>query len=131
MHPLCQDIPLRQLAKIDGGSRKTPFVTVVTDLGSAHNTWFDGRGDYTFVPSDALEKMASRCGVPEDKIIKRGLPLREGFWDLAGSEKIKEATRNKLGLTTGVPTALEVGGGDGVSSAKPRCAGDACGTARH
>jgi 1,2-diacylglycerol 3-beta-galactosyltransferase len=132
VHPLCQDIPLRQLAKIDGGSRKTPFVTVVTDLGSAHNTWFDGRGDYTFVPSDALEKMASRCGVPDDKIIKRGLPLREGFWDLAGSEKIKEATRNKLGLTTGVPTALVVGGGDGVGGiAKVATAlGDALGEAK-
>lgn len=112
VHPLCQDIPLRQLAKIDGGSRTTPFVTVVTDLGSAHNTWFDRRSDYTFVPSDSLEQMAARCGVPASKVIKRGLPLREGFWDLTDS-KIKGEMRTKLGLVD-VPTALVVGGGDGV-----------------
>jgi hypothetical protein len=26
---------------IGGGVRKIPFVTVVTDLGTAHPTWFD------------------------------------------------------------------------------------------
>ena len=48
VHPLCQDIPLKILAEIDsnGQSRKpsartTPFSTVVTDLGSAHPTWFN------------------------------------------------------------------------------------------
>lgn len=49
VHPLCQDIPLKILAELDGkeertaagGSSKTPFVTVVTDLGGAHKTWFN------------------------------------------------------------------------------------------
>ena len=48
VHPLCQDIPLKILASLDSNgatravnARKTPFVTVVTDLGGAHPTWFN------------------------------------------------------------------------------------------
>lgn len=50
VHPLCQDIPLKILSKLDSDGksrapedRKTPFVTVVTDLGGAHKTWFNPR----------------------------------------------------------------------------------------
>jgi 1,2-diacylglycerol 3-beta-galactosyltransferase len=50
VHPLCQDIPLRILAELDSNGktrdpegRVTPFCTVVTDLGSAHPTWFNSR----------------------------------------------------------------------------------------
>ena len=56
VHPLTQDLPLKILSKLDQQnqnqndnlhngrprtSTKTPFVTVVTDLGSAHPTWFN------------------------------------------------------------------------------------------
>lgn len=48
VHPLTQDIPLRILAELDSdgrsrepSARTTPFCTVVTDLGSAHPTWFN------------------------------------------------------------------------------------------
>ena len=40
VHPLCQDVPLRVLKSLGNGKRKIPFVTVVTDLGGAHPTWF-------------------------------------------------------------------------------------------
>lgn len=43
VHPLCQEIPLRvmkNLKKSSGGSKEVPFVTVVTDLGGAHPTWW-------------------------------------------------------------------------------------------
>jgi Monogalactosyldiacylglycerol (MGDG) synthase len=43
VHPLCQDVPLKVLEELDGGKRTTPFVTVVTDLGGAHKTWFNPR----------------------------------------------------------------------------------------
>jgi 1,2-diacylglycerol 3-beta-galactosyltransferase len=50
VHPLTQDLPLNILSKLDGasnihnkGHRTTPFCTVVTDLGSAHPTWFNPR----------------------------------------------------------------------------------------
>jgi 1,2-diacylglycerol 3-beta-galactosyltransferase len=48
VHPLCQDTPLKILAELDSNrasrelsARETPFVTVVTDLGGAHKTWFN------------------------------------------------------------------------------------------
>jgi 1,2-diacylglycerol 3-beta-galactosyltransferase len=48
VHPLCQDIPLKILSDLDSNgksrdpsARETPFVTVVTDLGGAHKTWFN------------------------------------------------------------------------------------------
>lgn len=50
VHPLCQDIPLKILSELDSegasrdeNARETPFVTVVTDLGGAHKTWFNPR----------------------------------------------------------------------------------------
>ena len=39
VHPTCQEVPLRALKKMGGGTRKIPFVTVVTDLGGAHPAW--------------------------------------------------------------------------------------------
>jgi 1,2-diacylglycerol 3-beta-galactosyltransferase len=48
VHPLCQDTPLKILSNLDSNgktrevdARKTPFVTVVTDLGGASATWFN------------------------------------------------------------------------------------------
>jgi len=48
VHPLTQDTPLKILAHLDTNgktrdlaARTTPFCTVVTDLGSAHPTWFN------------------------------------------------------------------------------------------
>jgi Monogalactosyldiacylglycerol (MGDG) synthase len=52
VHPLAQDLPLKIVTQIDqksnykdggggGTHRTTPFCTVVTDLGSAHPTWFN------------------------------------------------------------------------------------------
>ena len=48
VHPLCQDTPLKILSDLDSTgatrdpvARTTPFVTVVTDLGGASQTWFN------------------------------------------------------------------------------------------
>jgi 1,2-diacylglycerol 3-beta-galactosyltransferase len=57
VHPLTQELPLQIVAQLDkeevqkhgstntGRRRATPFCTVVTDLGSAHPTWFHPRYD--------------------------------------------------------------------------------------
>ena len=56
VHPLCQDLPLKILADLDTSGqtrdpaqRNTPFATVVTDLGGAHPTWFNG--GYVYIGS--------------------------------------------------------------------------------
>lgn len=109
VHPLCQTLPLKILAR---AARSVPFVTVVTDLASAHPTWFNAKVDKCFVPSESVYNIAKRCGVPDDKLVLRGLPLREPFW--RHETRPKESVRRELGLPEAAPTALVVGGGDGV-----------------
>ena len=140
VHPLCQQIPIKVLKKLGGGEREIPFVTVVTDLGGAHPTWFHKEADLCFVPSDNVRKIASRAGLKDEQIRQRGLPLRKGFWD--AEPRTKAELREKLGFqghrgrrphhreeeeeeggggssfssskAAPPPMALVVGGGDGV-----------------
>ncbi|CAM9374158.1 unnamed protein product [Ectocarpus sp. 12 AP-2014] len=112
MHPLCHHVPLRVLKRIrEDTGKEIPFATVVTDLGSAHPTWFDPRGDLTYVPSDVLRERARARGIPHHKLMQFGLPVRDAFWEESSD---KQAVQQRLGLQAGVRTALIVGGGDGV-----------------
>lgn len=112
VHPLCQNIPLLALKNMGGGSRNIPFVTVVTDLGGAHPTWFDPRVDKCFVPSEILRKNALARGLAPEQIKLYGLPTRPGFWRPVSTDK--HALQTALGLRPGLKTCLVVGGGDGV-----------------
>ena len=117
VHPLCQLMPItivQQLNK-ERSSDKLPisFVTVVTDLGGAHMTWFDKRADFCFVPSKAVRQIASRSGLKSDKIIMHGLPIRPAFWRRQPT-KSKNVVRGALFLEPDVKTVLLMGGGDGV-----------------
>lgn len=107
VHPLTQFIPLRVLRTL---RHPPPFVTVCTDLGGAHPTWFHRGSDLTFVPSDSVRKIALRCGVKEDRLRQYGLPVRPAFWH---DSRDKSHVRASLGLNIG-PVVLVVGGGDGV-----------------
>mmetsp|Transcript_28699 Transcript_28699/g.42397 ORF Transcript_28699/g.42397 Transcript_28699/m.42397 type:complete len:458 (-) Transcript_28699:466-1839(-) len=120
VHPLCQDIPLKILSDLDsqGASRApeartTPFVTVVTDLGGAHPTWFNKNVDNCFVPSDALNQLARNRDIESSKIIQHGLPIRKGFWS-SSEKKTKSTLRQELELDKDLPIVLVVGGGDGM-----------------
>jgi len=116
VHPLCQFIPLRVLRSLRKTSeKKVPFVTVVTDLASAHPTWFHKDVDKCFVATSELAKMARHHGVAEDKISVHGLPIRPAFWSpVAGECKGKPGIRRSLGLDDDALAVLVVGGGDGV-----------------
>lgn len=113
VHPLCQHVPLSAL---DG----VPFVTVVTDLGSAHPMWFDWRADLVFVPNDKVAKLARFHSVPRDRIKIHGLPLRSSFfrqglfsWHARRERRLKSLANGWRG-----PCVLVVGGGDGVGGLK-------------
>ena len=113
VHPLTQTIPLRVRKHLDEKKgTTTPFVTVVTDLGSAHPTWFHKDVDKCFVPSESIKKIARKVGVCDSKVVQHGLPLREAFWK--SEERSKPEIRKTLGLPPDLTTALVVGGGDGV-----------------
>jgi 1,2-diacylglycerol 3-beta-galactosyltransferase len=123
-------LPLKLLAELDSkraGGPKTPFCTVVTDLGSAHPTWFHPNVDVCFVPSQALHRAAVQQGLSPTQIRQYGLPIRQGFWASSDSDTAistatsdsnsappKSALRQQLGLQAECPVVLVVGGGDGM-----------------
>jgi 1,2-diacylglycerol 3-beta-galactosyltransferase len=117
VHPLCQLMPISIIKEMnknrDETKPKIPFITVVTDLGGAHSTWFDKRADMCFVPSDAVQDIALKNGISKDKLTQRGLPIRPKFWKRK-SANAKYAYRKGLGLNKKDKTVLLMGGGDGV-----------------
>jgi 1,2-diacylglycerol 3-beta-galactosyltransferase len=115
VHPLCQLMPISIVREMNrkrvGIKPRIPFVTVVTDLGSAHTCWFDRRADAVYVPSEAVRDIALRNYIPANKILMKGLPIRPRFWRPAPPKAI---VRRALGLAQDVKTVLLMGGGDGV-----------------
>jgi 1,2-diacylglycerol 3-beta-galactosyltransferase len=116
MHPLLQDLPLKALAKLGQGTRRVPFVTVVTDLGSAHPHWFDKRVDRCFVPSETLRAAAKRRGLTDAQLRMYGLPIRPSFWQSPKGKALSKRALAPLGFRADLETVLVVGGGDGVGS---------------
>ena len=115
VHPLCQLMPIsivKDMNKVRSKDRlPIPFVTVVTDLGGAHSTWFDRRTDMCFVPSEAVRQIALKNRVQPDKIVMHGLPIRPAFWH---KPKPKAVLRKALHLKQNIRSVLLMGGGDGV-----------------
>ncbi len=108
VHPVFNAIPYRALRSI--GSH-APFVTVVTDLFSAHGLWFNPDVDITLVPTDGARQVGLRWGVPPDKLHVVGLPVSLKYLD-DGRER--REYRVQLGLDPDCATALLVGGGEGM-----------------
>ena len=94
VHPLCQLMPIWVVEQMNKNRNRSkppiPFVTVVTDLGGAHSTWFDRRADAVFVPSEAVKKLAMKTRLRNDKIVLRGLPIRPSFWKRGRSKEVLE-----------------------------------------
>lgn len=103
--------------------------TVVTDLGSAHCFWFANGVEKMFVGSDQIHALAQKRGkVPEENLIKLGLPIRHDFAEQ--SEKLgdrlspegkayQQSVQKELGLPVSdgsAKTILVMGGGEGVGS---------------
>lgn len=117
VHPLVNTLTHHVLHRlVDNCWRVSPaFVTVVTDLGGAHPTWFHRSVDRVYVPSDGVRNVAEKCGLPSIKIQQLGLPVREAFWEdeVRGNED-KVILKKRLGLKDDLPVVLLIGGGDGV-----------------
>ncbi|EZG67270.1 monogalactosyldiacylglycerol synthase, partial [Gregarina niphandrodes] len=116
VHPLCQHVPLQILEELnEENGYKPPFVTVVTDLGGAHPTWFHPRATRVYVPSTTILQAARTEGVNEARLKHFGLPLRKQFWTKQ-DPPTPAGMRQKLGLRREYPTVLLVGGGEGVGA---------------
>lgn len=130
VHPLMCNVPVLSCKKIsDESGRHLPMFTVVTDLGSAHCLWFANEVEKLFVGSDQIHELAkSRGRVPEEKIVKIGLPIRHDFAELADKlgdrlspegRAYQQSVQKELGLPYcegNTKTILVMGGGEGVGS---------------
>jgi UDP-N-acetylglucosamine:LPS N-acetylglucosamine transferase len=128
VHPLQTSVPILSCAKISHETGKhLPMFTVVTDLGSAHSTWFANGVEKMFVGSKQIYDLAKERGkVPDDKLVLVGLPIRHDFaveaqqlgdrWSEHGKE-YQRLVRSKLNLpASNRKTLLVMGGGEGVGS---------------
>ena len=88
------------------------FVTVVTDLVSAHAWWFDRRAVRTLVPTRAARTRALAFGLPPERVRVCGLPVAAAFMR---SSQDKSAVRRKLGWKPNQFTALLLCGAEGMS----------------
>lgn len=128
VHPTTQNVPLKAVERIGRAlGKRTPFFTVVTDLGSGHCHWFHPGVDRTYVASDRIRRLARRRGrVPADRLSLVGLPIRPEFADRAadvGGDRtsaegraVAERTRRRLGLDPDRRVVLVMGGGEGVGA---------------
>ena len=117
VHPLVNTLSHKVLDSLSEitGLPKVPYVTVVTDLGGAHPTWFHKQVDVTYIPSDGVHRVAKRVGIPNDRLKYYGLPVRSDFWTPSPP---KADIREQLGIRTTGIAVLCVGGGDGVGGLK-------------
>jgi 1,2-diacylglycerol 3-beta-galactosyltransferase len=127
VHPTMNHAPLISTRKISAKlGKKIPFFTVVTDLGSAHCTWFQRGVDKLYVASERLRRLAKRRGrTPDDKIVMSGLPIRHDFAEQAdrlgdrmsaSGKEYQKTMKAQLGLNSEKPMVLVMGGGEGVGS---------------
>ena len=111
VHPLVNEPMLRALRQ-----RRVPYVTVVTDLVTAHAFWYNPKIDLTIVPTEEARQLALSYGLDPAKVIVIGLPVAERFCQ-PHTDKIE--ARRQLGLPLERPLVLLVGGGDGMGPIEP------------
>ena len=108
VHPLMQLVSMLAMAQMQ---QHIPFVTVVTDLTTAHPLWFHPQVDAVYVASDNTYTMAQQAGVPMDRIHLLGLPIRPAF---AQPVRPRPELRAALGMAPEIPAVLLIGGGEGI-----------------
>ncbi len=111
VHPLVNHCVCR-LMRETGLSR--PYVTVVTDLWTAHAFWFCPEATRIIVPTDGARSRALACGIAPGRIAVRGLPVARRFTEALGQVEDRSMLCARLGLRQHGPVVLLIGGGDGM-----------------
>lgn len=108
IHPLLNHVTLRALQDLPF---HIPFITVVTDLVSLHYAWFAPGADAYIVPTERAREIYLERGLYPDLVHMLGMPIDPKF---TLPTENKQVLQHKLGLTSGKPVVLLVGGGDGA-----------------
>ena len=56
-----------------------PFVTLIADLVNIYPLWADNRADFIVSPTEEAKQKCIEFGVPEERIVVSGFPVRERF----------------------------------------------------
>ncbi|TFH34054.1 MAG: galactosyldiacylglycerol synthase [Anaerolineales bacterium] len=106
VHPLFNSAYLRA-----AGKDHPPFITVVTDLVTAHTLWYEPKADLCIVPTEKAAQRALENGIGEEKVRVIGLPVARNFCVPFGDER---SLREELKWPLDRPVILLVGGGEGM-----------------
>ncbi len=102
-YPLYQSpfIAVRSMRKL-----QIPIVTIVTDLATVHQVWFNDKVDWLVVPTDTVREGATQAGVEPEKICVIGIPVDPKIFML---DKSKQELRKNFGWNENLTTVLSVG----------------------
>lgn len=106
VHPLANVPILRTL-----GTKRPPYITVVTDLVTTHALWYHRQTDLCLVPTEEAAKRAIKFGLRPDQVRVVGLPVADRFCQLPED---RTELRRRLGWPQAIPVILLVGGGEGM-----------------
>jgi 1,2-diacylglycerol 3-beta-galactosyltransferase len=108
VHPLI-NVPLGHA--LEKAGMTTPWVTVVTDLVSAHTTWFCSQASLIVVPTENAYQVGLKCGISPARLKIVGLPVAEEF-----SQRPADPCeiRARLSWPLDDPIVLLMGGGEGM-----------------
>jgi 1,2-diacylglycerol 3-beta-galactosyltransferase len=88
-----------------------PVVTVITDMAKPHLGWYHPGVDRCLVPCEAAYQRGLKAGMDPAQMRITGHPAHPKF---ALYQAEKSDARRALGWPQGVPTALVLGGGEGM-----------------
>jgi 1,2-diacylglycerol 3-beta-galactosyltransferase len=96
-----------------GGHRngRLPFVTVVTDMVSAHSLWYQSGCDLCLVATKSVRERAVASGLQPDQVRVVGMPVSLRH---ANMDRDCLAIRSELGWPLDQPVVLLIGGGEGM-----------------
>lgn len=88
-----------------------PFFTLIADLVNIFPLWADKRASYIISPTFEAQNKCLEFGIPDDKIIVSGFPVRSRFFP-------KNYSQRKLYEKGQSLTCLVMSGGEGVGNMK-------------
>ena len=109
-HPLLNHVSVRA---VRNRRRRTPVVTVITDLVDIHIAWACPDVDAVVVPSPGGLDHCRRAGIPASRCHDFGLAVDRRFTELPGDPAGIAAIRVRLGLRPDAFVVLVCGGADG------------------
>ncbi len=108
IHPMLNHVTIEALRDLN---LPIPFLTVVTDLVSAHSSWFAPGATSYVVPTEQARQLSFKRGLDPERVHVLGMPIDPKFTLPVAT---KEELCRKFELEPGLPVVLLVGGGDGA-----------------